>query len=33
MQAPITQFVRTLKEPTAKFVRAVKAVGDQKQAA
>lgn len=32
MQAPITQFVRTLAEPTAKFVRTVQAVAD-KQAA
>jgi large subunit ribosomal protein L10 len=32
MLAPITQFVRTVAEPTAKFVRTVKAVGD-KQAA
>jgi large subunit ribosomal protein L10 len=29
MQAPITQFVRTVAEPTAQFVRAVKAVGDK----
>jgi large subunit ribosomal protein L10 len=29
MKAPITQFVRTTAEPTAKFVRAVKAVADK----
>eukprot|EP00456_Euglypha_rotunda_P002922 TRINITY_DN10529_c0_g1_i2.p1 TRINITY_DN10529_c0_g1~~TRINITY_DN10529_c0_g1_i2.p1 ORF type:complete len:177 (+),score=55.60 TRINITY_DN10529_c0_g1_i2:245-775(+) len=29
MKAPITQFVRTTAEPTAQFVRAVKAVGDK----
>jgi len=29
MKAPITQFVRTVAEPTAQFVRAVKAVGDK----
>lgn len=33
MQAPISQFVRTLKEPVAKATRAVAAVRDQKQAA
>jgi large subunit ribosomal protein L10 len=33
MLAPVTQFVRTMAEPHAKFVRTVKAVGDQKQAA
>jgi large subunit ribosomal protein L10 len=33
MQAPIAAFVRTLAEPTAQFVRTVKAVGEQKQAA
>ncbi len=31
MQAPITKFVRTLAEPTAKFVRVVAAVRDQKR--
>ena len=31
IQAPITKFVRTLAEPTAKFVRAVAAVRDQKE--
>jgi large subunit ribosomal protein L10 len=29
MVAPIAQFVRTLAEPTAQFVRVVKAVGDK----
>jgi large subunit ribosomal protein L10 len=33
MQAPIAKFVRTLNEVPAQFVRAVKAVADQKQAA
>jgi large subunit ribosomal protein L10 len=33
MQAPISKFVRTLAEPAAKVTRAVKAVGDAKQAA
>jgi len=33
MQAPITKFVRTLAEPTGKFVRVVAAVRDQKEAA
>jgi large subunit ribosomal protein L10 len=33
MKAPIGKFVRTLAEPTAKFVRTVKAVADSKQAA
>lgn len=33
MKAPITQFVRTVNEPTAKFVRAMAAVGDKKAAA
>jgi len=33
MKAPIEKFVRTLAEPTAKFVRTVQAVADQKQAA
>jgi large subunit ribosomal protein L10 len=33
MIAPITQFVRTLAEPHAKFVRTVAAVRDKKQAA
>lgn len=28
--APVTQFVRTVAEPAAQFVRAVKAVGDKK---
>jgi len=32
IQAPITKFVRTLAEPTAKFVRGVAAVRDQKEA-
>ncbi len=32
MMAPITQFVRTLAEPHAKFVRTVAAVRDKKQA-
>ncbi|MDX2164460.1 MAG: 50S ribosomal protein L10 [Gammaproteobacteria bacterium] len=32
MVAPITQFVRTLAEPHAKFVRTVAAVRDKKQA-
>lgn len=32
MLAPISQFVRTLAEPAAKVTRAVKAVGDAKQA-
>jgi len=31
--APITQFVRTLSEPTAKFVRTVQAVADKQQEA
>lgn len=31
-QAPVTQFVRTLKEPVAQFVRVMAAVRDQKQA-
>jgi len=29
MKAPISQFVRTVNEPTAKFVRTVKAVADK----
>jgi large subunit ribosomal protein L10 len=33
MKAPISKFVRTLAEPTAKFVRTVKAVADKQQAA
>lgn len=33
MQAPITQFVRTLNEVPTKFVRGLAAVRDQKQAA
>jgi len=33
LNAPITQFVRTLAEPHAKLVRAFAAVGDQKQGA
>jgi large subunit ribosomal protein L10 len=33
MKAPISKFVATLAEPTAKFVRTVKAVADHKQAA
>ncbi len=33
LQAPVTKFVRTLKEPAAKTTRAVAAVRDQKQAA
>jgi len=33
MKAPISKFVRTLAEPAAKVTRAVKAVGDAKQAA
>ena len=33
MQAPITQFVRTLNEVPTKFVRALAAVRDRKQAA
>ncbi|MBL6752539.1 MAG: 50S ribosomal protein L10 [Nevskia sp.] len=33
MKAPIGKFVRTLAEPTAKFVRTAKAVADSKQAA
>lgn len=32
MQAPITQFVRTVREPHAKFVRTMAAVRDAKQA-
>jgi large subunit ribosomal protein L10 len=32
MKAPIEKFVRTLNEPTAKMVRTVAAVRDQKQA-
>lgn len=32
MLAPVTQFVRTVAEPTAQFVRVVKAVGDKKAA-
>ena len=32
MLAPVTTFVRTLAEPTAKFVRTVKAVADAKAA-
>jgi len=31
MKAPVEKFVRTLAEPTAKFVRTVKAVADSKQ--
>lgn len=33
MKAPIEKFVRTLNEPTAKMVRTVAAIRDQKQAA
>ena len=33
MKAPITKFVRTVKEPVAKTVRVVAAIRDQKQAA
>ena len=33
MLAPITMLVRTINEPTAKMVRTVAAVGEQKQAA
>ena len=33
IQAPVTKFVRTLKEPVAQTARAVAAVRDQKQAA
>lgn len=33
MKAPVEKFVRTLAEPTAKFVRTVKAVADAKQPA
>src|SRR5699024_7338015 len=33
MQAPITQFVRTLNEVPSKFVRGLAAVRDQKEAA
>jgi len=33
MKAPIEKFVRTLAEPTAKMVRTVAAIRDQKQAA
>jgi len=33
MKAPVEKFVRTLAEPTAKLVRTVAAVRDQKQAA
>ncbi len=33
MQAPVTKFVRTLNEVPSKFVRALAAVRDQKQAA
>lgn len=33
MQAPVVQFVRTLKEPVAQAVRAFGAVSDQKKAA
>ncbi len=33
LQAPVTKFVRTLKEPVAQTARAVAAVRDQKQAA
>jgi large subunit ribosomal protein L10 len=33
MTAPVATLVRTLAEPHAKLVRAVKAVADQKQAA
>lgn len=32
MKAPITQFVRTVREPVAQFVRAAAAVRDKKQA-
>jgi large subunit ribosomal protein L10 len=32
MLAPVTQFVRTVAEPTAKFVRTVQAVADSKAA-
>ena len=31
MKAPITQFVRTVKEPTAQLVRVMAAIRDQKQ--
>nr|MCH9744139.1 50S ribosomal protein L10 [Gammaproteobacteria bacterium] len=33
MQAPVTKFVRTLKEPVAQTVRVIAAVRDQKEAA
>jgi large subunit ribosomal protein L10 len=33
MLAPVTQFVRTMAEPTAQLVRTVKAVADKQQAA
>jgi len=33
MLAPVTQFVRTLNEPTAQMVRVMAQVGDKKQAA
>lgn len=33
MQAPVTQLARTLAEPCAQLVRAVAAIGEQKQAA
>lgn len=33
MKAPIEKFVRTLNEPTAKMVRTIAAIRDQKQAA
>ncbi|MCF6767364.1 50S ribosomal protein L10 [Thiotrichales bacterium 19S11-10] len=33
MMAPVTQFVRTLNEPTAQMVRVMAQVGDKKQAA
>jgi large subunit ribosomal protein L10 len=33
MNAPVTKFVRTLNEVPGKFVRALAAVRDQKQAA
>ena len=33
IKAPVDKFVRTLAEPTAKFVRTVQAVADQKNAA
>ena len=32
IKAPITKFVRTLAEPSAKLVRTVAAIRDQKQA-